>query len=472
MIRALQLLPGISGGQDGRSELLIRGSTPFQHLFSLNGITLYNTHHLFGFTSAINEEIIGSLELYKGGFPARYGGRISGVIEASGEPGNYDRFQVSAGINGLHAGGKVNVPLAGKGAIQVAFRRSFNEFLETSFYKNVLNSSLERVQEEGEVYVSLPPDELMFEDVYTQGQWQFDEQTTFTTTLYHSEDEFNYFYFDPELNLSEDPDEPFEVEFDEQNGVNAQTLGMSSSIRRNWGRGSNLEASFSYTRFSNAFTYTKTFSAFDYFEGQDSFNRNKLNDYSGHIRSVIPIGDRLVTDFGGWVNDTRVVYTYRDDDYSDTFEEKALIRGAYVQAHLEVSPGVLITPGIRATSYTLLPDRYIEPRFRIQYTVNDEIQLKAAYGTYYQFIDRVDHLDILDEQSEFWALAQDEISPTRSIHRIVGIRWSGRSQFIDVELFSNVLSGVSELGLKTDGDPFDRRRDPIVCRWLWHSTRV
>ena len=199
MIRALQLLPGISGGQDGRSELLIRGATPFQHLFSLNGITLYNTNHLFGFTSAVNEEIIGSLQLYKGGFPARFGGRVSGVIEASGEAGNQERFQGSIGINGLHAGGKLNVPLAGKGAVQIAYRRSFNELVETRFYKKLLNSSLSRFQEEdGSVYVDVPPDQLGFEDIYTHAHWQLDASSTLKATLYHSDDAFDYTYYDPE----------------------------------------------------------------------------------------------------------------------------------------------------------------------------------------------------------------------------------------------------------------------------------
>ena len=453
MIRALQLLPGISGGQDGRSELLIRGGTAFQHLFSLNGITLYNTNHLFGFTSAVNEEIIGSLELYKGGFPARYGGRISGVIEASGEPGNTERFQASVGINGLQASGKVSFPLAGKGAIQVAYRRSFNDLVETRFYRKLLNSSLSRTREEdGSVYVSPPPDQLEFQDVYTHAHWPLDEKSTVNATLYHSDDAFNYLYYDPTLNISENVDDPFFVEYDDENSVSANTLGFSSSISRNWHRGARVEAAFSYTRFSNAFNYFTTFSAFDYFEQKNNFNENKLNDYAFRVQSVIPIGNRLVADFGGWINDTRVAYSYQYEDEFGTFEEKALIRGGYAQAHLEIRPGVLITPGVRLTSYTLLPGTYIEPRFRIQYELDDKVQLKAAFGTYYQFIDRLDHLDILDDASEFWALAQDEIQPTRSIHRIVGLRWGDSSRFFDIEFFSNMLSGVSEFGQMAEGN--------------------
>ncbi|MBX2821604.1 MAG: carboxypeptidase-like regulatory domain-containing protein [Rhodothermaceae bacterium] len=451
MIRALQLLPGISGGQDGRSELIIRGSTPFQHLFSLNGITLYNTHHLFGFSSAINEEIIGSLELYKGGFPARYGGRISGVIEASGEPGNFDRFQASIGLNGLHAGGKVSVPLSGNGAILVAFRRSFNELFETRFYRKLLNSSLGRKRDdEGNVYVNLPPDQLGFQDIYTQATLQLDPKSTANATLYHSEDEFDYFYFNPELNISEDLENPEYVMFDERNSVNAKTLGLSSSIDRKWDFGGKVEASFSYTRFSNGFNYFVEFDGQDYYDAKTSFNRNKLSDYGVQLRTVIPIGNQFVTDIGGWINDTRVEYAYQHGIHVGTFEEKALIRGGYAQVHWEVRPGVILTPGVRATEYSLHEDLYIEPRFRAQYQLDENVYLKAAYGTYYQFVDRLDHFDILDERSGFWALAQDEVQPTRSTHRILGVRWERPNRFIDVEFFSNALTGISELGQLTD----------------------
>ena len=194
------------------------------------------------------------------------------------------------------------------------------------------------------------------------------------------------------------------------------------------------------------------FSAEEYYDQKNNFNQNRLRDYAFSVRGVMPIGKRVVTDFGGWLNDTRVAYTYQYEQEFGTFEDKALIRGGYAQAHLEVHPGVVLTPGIRVTSYTLLDDVFIEPRLRVQYALNDNVQLKAAYGTYYQFIDRLDHLDILDDASEFWALAQDEIQPTRSVHRIMGIRWGSTSQFIDLELFSNVLSGISEFGQKAEGN--------------------
>ena len=146
MIRTLQLLPGIVGTSDGGTQLMIRGATPFQHLFRLNGITLYNTHHFFGFASAINEELIEQLDVYKGGFPAKYGGRISGVFDAVGRPGHSERVQASVGLNGLHGGGTLSLPLWGKGALQVGYRRSYTEVLQTDLYKNFLDGSLGRTE--------------------------------------------------------------------------------------------------------------------------------------------------------------------------------------------------------------------------------------------------------------------------------------------------------------------------------------
>ena len=376
------------------------------------------------------------------------------MIEAYGEPGNFDRFQASVGLNGLHAGGKLNVPISGKGAVLVAFRRSFNELFETRLYKKFLNSSLGRKEdEEGYVHVDLPPDQLKFQDVYSQATYQLAPLTTVTGTFYHSNDAFSYFYFDPDLNISEDLEEPLYVEFDEENDVNARTSGLSGSLRHNWERGGHVEASVSYTRFSNAFNYFVAFDGEEYFESRYSFNRNRLNDRGAQLRTVIPLGQRFITELGGWINHTQVEYSYLHGEHSGVFKDRAIIKGGYAEAHLEVSPGVLFMPGVRATNYSLFPeDLYIEPRLRVQYALDEGIYLKAAYGTYYQFVDRLDHFDILDERSEFWNLAQDDINPTRSTHRIIGVRWEGPNRFIDVEFFSNNLAGISELGQLTDNN--------------------
>ena len=81
VIKVIQLLPGIQSGSEGSSGLYVRGGGPDQNLLLLDGVPIYNANHLFGFMSVFNGDAINSAEVIKGGFPARYGGRLSSVVD-------------------------------------------------------------------------------------------------------------------------------------------------------------------------------------------------------------------------------------------------------------------------------------------------------------------------------------------------------------------------------------------------------
>ncbi|MCF6243233.1 MAG: Plug domain-containing protein [Bacteroidales bacterium] len=76
IIKAIQLLPGVQSGTEGSSGMYVRGGGPDQNLILLDGIPVYNVNHLFGFFSIFNVDAINNVQLIKGGFPARYGGRL------------------------------------------------------------------------------------------------------------------------------------------------------------------------------------------------------------------------------------------------------------------------------------------------------------------------------------------------------------------------------------------------------------
>lgn len=88
VLKALTMMPGISGGQEGTSGVVVRGGSPDQNLLLLDGATVYNNSHLFGFLSVFNPGAIKNVNLIKGGFPAEYGGRLSSVIDVSMKDGN------------------------------------------------------------------------------------------------------------------------------------------------------------------------------------------------------------------------------------------------------------------------------------------------------------------------------------------------------------------------------------------------
>ncbi|HZI01463.1 MAG TPA: carboxypeptidase-like regulatory domain-containing protein, partial [Flavisolibacter sp.] len=81
VFRSLQFLPGVMAGNEVSSGLYVRGGSPDQNLILLDGVPVYNASHLFGLFSVFNADALQSVQLFKGGFPARYGGRLSSVID-------------------------------------------------------------------------------------------------------------------------------------------------------------------------------------------------------------------------------------------------------------------------------------------------------------------------------------------------------------------------------------------------------
>lgn len=88
VLKVIQLLPGVQSGTEGTSGIYVRGGGPDQNLFLLDGVPVYNANHLFGFFSVFNPTAVKTVKLYKGGFPARFGGRLSSVIDIRMKEGN------------------------------------------------------------------------------------------------------------------------------------------------------------------------------------------------------------------------------------------------------------------------------------------------------------------------------------------------------------------------------------------------
>lgn len=102
-LKALTILPGISGGVDGQVGLNIRGGSPDQNLLLMDGATVYNGGHFFGFLSVFNPAAVSSVDVYKGYVPGRYNGRSSSVIDVSIREGARDRHRKNASFGLLNS---------------------------------------------------------------------------------------------------------------------------------------------------------------------------------------------------------------------------------------------------------------------------------------------------------------------------------------------------------------------------------
>ena len=98
VIKAITLLPGVTNAGEGSSGFNVRGGASDQNLILLDEATIYNSSHLFGFFSVFNPDAIKDIKLYKGGIPARYGGRVSSVLDIYQKEGNSNKFSMNGGI--------------------------------------------------------------------------------------------------------------------------------------------------------------------------------------------------------------------------------------------------------------------------------------------------------------------------------------------------------------------------------------
>ncbi|MEX0820677.1 MAG: TonB-dependent receptor, partial [Rhodothermales bacterium] len=123
VFRSLQLLPGVKAASDYSSGLYIRGGSPDQTLILLDRTTVYNPSHFFGFFSTFNPDAIKDVRLYKGGFPAEYGGRIGSVVDIYNRDGNRREFHAGLSVGLLSSRAIVEGPYR-RGSYMLALRRS------------------------------------------------------------------------------------------------------------------------------------------------------------------------------------------------------------------------------------------------------------------------------------------------------------------------------------------------------------
>ncbi len=98
IVKSLVLLPGVTNAGEGASGFNVRGGAADQNLVLLDEATLYGSDHLFGFFSVFNPDAIKDLKLYKGGIPARYGGRVSSVLDIYQRDGNKNKLSATGGV--------------------------------------------------------------------------------------------------------------------------------------------------------------------------------------------------------------------------------------------------------------------------------------------------------------------------------------------------------------------------------------
>lgn len=126
LIKNIQMLPGVQGGSEGFSGLYVRGGGPDQNLILLDDVPVYNIGHLLGFFSIFNADAVKHVSVLKGGFPARYGGRLSSVVDVRMVEGNRERIKGTLNLGLLSSGLSLDGPVKkDKSGFALSFRRTY-----------------------------------------------------------------------------------------------------------------------------------------------------------------------------------------------------------------------------------------------------------------------------------------------------------------------------------------------------------
>jgi len=134
VLKVIQLLPGVKGGTEGTSGIYVRGGGPDQNLFLLDGVPVYNAGHLLGFFSVFNPDALKTVKLYKGGFPARFGGRLSSVVDITMKDGNMKKYSGSFSIGAISSKLALEGPIIkDKTSFIVSARRTYLDILTRPF---------------------------------------------------------------------------------------------------------------------------------------------------------------------------------------------------------------------------------------------------------------------------------------------------------------------------------------------------
>lgn len=144
ILSVLKMFPGVHAGGEGATGIYVRGGGPDQNLVLLDGATVYNSSHLFGFYSIFNSDAIKEVRLVKGGFPARYGGRLSSVVDIQTRDGNLEEYEGSLNLGLVSARLSLSGPIVkGKTSFMLSARRTLLEpyFAVINAYSVPLNGN-------------------------------------------------------------------------------------------------------------------------------------------------------------------------------------------------------------------------------------------------------------------------------------------------------------------------------------------
>ncbi|MEX2656033.1 MAG: TonB-dependent receptor [Balneolales bacterium] len=406
VFRSLQLLPGIKAASDFSSGLYIRGGGPDQTLILLDRTTVYNPSHFFGLFSTFNPDALKDIRLYKGAYPAEYGGRLGSVLDVYNKDGNRNQTAGSLSIGLLSSRALVEGPYAG-GSYMLAVRRSTLEPLLA-----VLKNSVDNI-----------PDAFYFYDINAKINYDRWQNNRLSIAAYTGTDDVRF---------------PF---------------GDDSRFNLFYG---NRTLSADWTHLISRRTFSNiTVTASEYFNdpvfefgGTDFERRNRIYDFSLKADLEWLPNRAYELSSGLWAGRK----TFRLEDYFDgdqTMDERlsSEYASAYVQNIWRPGTRWIINAGLRANYFTGGDYLRMDPRISVDYYLSANTRLQAAYGRYHQFLTLLTNEAI--SAFDLWLFADEGVPPAYGDQFVLGLKNTSLPGYnLEFELYYRTMRNLFEF------DPF------------------
>jgi len=434
IIKAIQLLPGVQSSE-GTSGFYVRGGGPDQNLILLDGVPVYNASHLGGIFSVFNADAIKSVRLTKGGFPARFGGRLSSVLQIDMKEGNLKKFKGDASIGLISSKFTLEGPITkDKTSFIISGRRTYIDLIVAPFLPSTTDLTLyfydlnakinHKISKKDRLYLSAytgkdklgvdfvenSTDEqssvnfgLGYGNITSTLRWNhlFTDKLFSNTTLTYSRYSFNTDFGVNSTYNSNNGAEIFDVNFGYLSGI--EDLGARIDFDFIPNPNHEIKFGLSYTNH-------------DFFPGETILSINEISPDTSQNFSL-----DTILNFSGNTNADEL-YFYLEDNFKITNRLKANIG-----AHL----GYYKT---NRTSSLLDNNLSFQPRVSVRYLINDRWSLKGSYAEMTQNIHLLSNSSI-GFPSDIWVPATDSVPSQTSK------QWAGN---ISTEL----ANGEYELSLE------------------------
>jgi hypothetical protein len=414
LLRSLQLLPGIQAASDISSGLYVRGGGPDQTRILLDQVPLYNPSHAFGFFSTFNPDAIKDVSLYKGVYPAAYGGNLGALLDVQNREGNRQTLSGRGGLSLISGRLLLEGPI-GTGAWMLSGRRTY------------LDPVLSAVRASG---ANVP------------SYYFYDFNGKFSQRLGPSDELVISTYFGQDV-----------LDFD----LDAETFfALNWGNRTLTGRWSHLFSPTLFGRFIAAFSTYESDTSLSFFDTPVLFDNSVRDlsfkadfDYYVQADHTIAAG-LLLTDYKFTFRQT-----FNQRQQLDLNQEPWLM-AAYVQDDWQATPLMHLRLGSRFSYFTAGQRLSLEPRFSLSYELQPGLRLKTGGGIYHQYLQLVTTEGF--SGGDYWLPLDASVKPSRSYQTALGLDWEVSSRYrLSAETYYTDMDQLALLDNNTVADSEETR---------------